>query len=65
MTIAVEKTLEEVISLVLEEADRALKNPYKFKKPIKNVAIIGAGPSGVSLHNCHHIFFLKKNVFFF
>ncbi|GAA5808208.1 hypothetical protein MFLAVUS_001593 [Mucor flavus] len=47
MTIAVEKTLEEVISLVLEEADRALKNPYKFKKPIKNVAIIGAGPSGL------------------
>lgn len=66
MTITVEKTLEEVISLVLEEADRALQNPYEFKKPIKNVAIIGAGPSGVSLHNNHHIFFFaKKNVFFF
>ncbi|KAG2231831.1 hypothetical protein INT48_003749 [Thamnidium elegans] len=47
MTIPVEKTLEEVISLVLEESKKALKYPYKFKKPIKNVAIIGAGPSGL------------------
>lgn len=62
MTISIEKTLEEVISLVLEEADRALENPYKFKKPIKNVAIIGAGPSGVS-YIISPYFFSKRDFF--
>lgn len=47
MTVPEEKTLEEVIALVLEESERALKEPYEFKKPIKNVAVIGAGPSGL------------------
>lgn len=50
MTIDNEKqpfTLEEVINYSLEEAEEALNNPYQFKHPIKNVAVIGAGPSGV------------------
>lgn len=48
MTIVPEKSLEEVISFVLEESERALKQPYKFKNTIKNIAVIGSGPSGVS-----------------
>lgn len=51
MTIPMEgerKTLEETIKMSIEEAEEALKHPYVFKKPIKNVAVIGAGPSGVS-----------------
>jgi NADPH-dependent glutamate synthase beta subunit-like oxidoreductase len=40
-------TFEEVIDYTIKEAKEALDDPYKFKKPIKNVAVIGAGPSGV------------------
>ncbi|KAG2193831.1 hypothetical protein INT47_004698 [Mucor saturninus] len=41
------KTLEETVQLSLAEAEEALKHPFVFKKPIKNVAVIGAGPSGL------------------
>lgn len=44
-----ELSLEEIREIVINEADEALKDPYVFKKPIENVAIIGAGPAGVSL----------------
>jgi NADH dehydrogenase FAD-containing subunit len=51
MTIPVENKqmpLEDTIKMSLDEAEEALKHPFAFKKPIKNVAVIGAGPSGVS-----------------
>jgi NADPH-dependent glutamate synthase beta subunit-like oxidoreductase len=40
-------SFEEVINYTIKEAKEALNDPYQFKKPIKNVAVIGAGPSGV------------------
>lgn len=41
-------TFEEIVQKSLEEANEALKDPYVFKKRIGKVAVIGAGPSGVS-----------------
>lgn len=43
-----QKPMEELIKECEHEAEEALKDPYVFEKPIKNVAVIGAGPSGVS-----------------
>ncbi|KAI8995016.1 hypothetical protein BDB01DRAFT_775022 [Pilobolus umbonatus] len=43
-----EKEIEKVNNLFLEEAEEALRNPFVFKKSIKNVAVIGAGVSGLS-----------------
>lgn len=40
-------TPEEVIKETLAESADAFENPYVFKNPIKRVAVIGAGPSGV------------------
>jgi NADH dehydrogenase FAD-containing subunit len=44
-----QKPIEQVIEESVKEAEEALENPYVFEKPIKNVAVIGAGPSGVSI----------------
>jgi hypothetical protein len=43
-----QKSLEEIHNRALEEAEAAIKHPYVFRKPIKSVAVIGAGSSGVS-----------------
>lgn len=43
-----QKPIEELIKECELEAEEALKDPYVFEKPIQNVAVIGAGPSGVS-----------------
>ncbi|KAI8358530.1 hypothetical protein BD560DRAFT_405692 [Blakeslea trispora] len=40
-------SVEEIQRAALEEAKQALQNPYEFKKSIKKVAVIGAGPSGL------------------
>lgn len=42
-----QKPIEDLIEECLKEAEEALKHPFVFEKPIKNVAVIGAGPSGV------------------
>ncbi|RCH80949.1 hypothetical protein CU098_006594, partial [Rhizopus stolonifer] len=39
--------LEEIDRIALNEAKEALESPYKFKKQIKHVAVIGTGPSGL------------------
>lgn len=60
------KTLEETVQLSLAEAEEALKHPFVFKKPIKNVAVIGAGPSGVSdFLKGREIMYEVTNPFFF
>lgn len=41
-------TFEEIVQKSMEEANEALKDPYIFKTHIRKVAVIGAGPSGVS-----------------
>lgn len=41
-------SFEDLVNKSLEEANEALKDPYVFKSDIKKVAVIGAGPSGVS-----------------
>lgn len=43
-----EITFEDIVNKSLEEANEALKDPYVFKSDIQKVAVIGAGPSGVS-----------------
>lgn len=43
-----ELSLEEIHEIIINEAEEALKDPYVFKNTIKNVAVIGAGPAGVS-----------------
>ncbi|KAI7879894.1 FAD/NAD(P)-binding domain-containing protein [Lichtheimia hyalospora FSU 10163] len=40
-------TKEQVIDKTHQESLNALKDPYVFPKPIKNVAVIGAGPAGL------------------
>lgn len=50
-------TKEQVIEKTHQESLDALKDPYVFPKPIKQVAVIGAGPAGVSsvlLLTCKH-----------
>ena len=42
-----EASLDDVKKKALYEATEAKNNPYTFKRSIKRVAIIGAGPSGV------------------
>ncbi|KAI9487654.1 MAG: hypothetical protein EXX96DRAFT_554116 [Benjaminiella poitrasii] len=42
-----ERTLEDIAREALEESKTALKDHYTFQKEIKNVAVIGAGPSGL------------------
>ncbi|KAI7907466.1 uncharacterized protein BX663DRAFT_491014 [Cokeromyces recurvatus] len=54
------KSLEEITREALEESKAALKNPYIFQKPITNVAVIGAGPSG--LCSARHLKDLGFNV---
>lgn len=44
------KSLQDLSEIALKEAEEALKHPYVFKKPLKNVVVIGAGPAGVSTH---------------
>jgi NADPH-dependent glutamate synthase beta subunit-like oxidoreductase len=39
---------EEILEHYANEAELFFKTPYVFKKPIKKVAVIGAGPAGVS-----------------
>jgi hypothetical protein len=41
------KSLDQVVEETVAEAMEALEDPYRFAHPIKRVAIIGAGPSGV------------------
>lgn len=42
------KTMNQVIEESISEALQAFEDPYVFEKPIKRVAVIGAGPSGLS-----------------
>lgn len=55
MTIGIEPpqaqllTKQQVIDKTRQESLDALKDPFVFPKPIKKVAVIGAGPAGVSL----------------
>ncbi|OBZ88400.1 Thiol-specific monooxygenase [Choanephora cucurbitarum] len=39
--------VKEIERIALEEAEQALQHPFQFKGPIKKVAVIGAGPSGL------------------
>lgn len=50
-----QKPIEELIKECELEAEEALKDPYVFEKPIQNVAVIGAGPSGVSWREANFI----------
>ena len=47
-TLTPSKPMDQVINESLQESKASLSDPYTFDKPIKNVAVIGAGPSGVS-----------------
>lgn len=40
-------SFEELVKLITSQAQIALDHPYVFKRPIKNVVVIGAGPHGV------------------
>lgn len=42
-------SFQDIVDKSLEEANEALKDPYVFKSDIQKVAVIGAGPSGVSI----------------
>jgi len=41
-------SFQDIVDKSLEEANEALKDPFVFKSDIQKVAVIGAGPSGVS-----------------
>lgn len=41
-------TVDQVIQKTLKEAAEAREDPFIFDKPIKRVAVIGAGAAGVS-----------------
>lgn len=43
-----DKTVPQVIEETISEAGEALIDPFDFKHSIKSVAVVGAGPSGVS-----------------
>lgn len=45
-------SFEKLVDLIHYHAQEALDHPFVFKKPIKNVAVIGAGPHGVSSCYC-------------
>ena len=40
-------SFQELVDLIHNDAQVALDHHFIFKKPIKNVAVIGAGPYGV------------------
>ncbi|ORE06910.1 FAD/NAD(P)-binding domain-containing protein [Rhizopus microsporus var. microsporus] len=40
-------SFQELVDLIHNDAQVALDHPFIFKKPIKNVAVIGAGPYGL------------------
>lgn len=40
-------SFEKLVDLIHYHAQEALDHPFVFKKPIKNVAVIGAGPHGL------------------
>ncbi|KAG0808030.1 hypothetical protein G6F16_010194 [Rhizopus arrhizus] len=40
-------SFEELVKLITSQAQIALDHPYVFKRPIKNVVVIGAGPHGL------------------
>lgn len=42
------KPEEQVIEETLTESKEAMDDPYVFPRQIRRVAVIGAGPSGVS-----------------
>ncbi|KAI8342130.1 hypothetical protein BC941DRAFT_346314 [Chlamydoabsidia padenii] len=42
------KSLDQVIEETIAEALEALEDPYHFRHPIKRVAVVGAGPAGVT-----------------
>ncbi|KAI7868886.1 hypothetical protein BDF14DRAFT_1788866 [Spinellus fusiger] len=44
-------SIEEVAQTALDMSIKALENPYKFKKTIRRVAVIGTGPSGLASIN--------------
>jgi NADH dehydrogenase FAD-containing subunit len=43
-----DKTMPQVIKETTTEAQAALDDPFDFEHSIKTVAVVGAGPSGVS-----------------
>ncbi|KAI8332201.1 hypothetical protein BC941DRAFT_436902 [Chlamydoabsidia padenii] len=42
------KSMQQVIDETTADALTALEDPYHFEHPIRNVAVIGAGPSGLA-----------------
>ncbi|CAO3612027.1 unnamed protein product [Cunninghamella blakesleeana] len=43
----VNKPIDKVIEATVNEALQALEDPFVFEKPIKRVAVVGTGPSGL------------------
>lgn len=40
---------KKITEIIQQEAQIALEHPYTFKNPVRNVAVIGAGPYGVTV----------------
>lgn len=51
-------SFKKFVDTIHQQAQAALDDPYVFKRPIKNVAVIGAGAHGV---NHPQIFFFSNN----
>jgi hypothetical protein len=53
-------SFKQFVDAIHQQAQAALDDPYVFKRPIKNVAVIGAGAHGVS-HSQIFVFFSSSN----
>lgn len=51
-------SFKKLVDAIHQQAQAALDDPYVFKRPIKDVAVIGAGAHGVSHPQ---IFFFSSN----